>query len=326
MRKILCAILFVAFITLLSFPAQAQERRRGGPMGDMFQGQPPPPGAVTVLGRSFFGALENGFGNSLAVLIGADDRNVREALGLTDTDVAAIQLVRAQMLLNAPEFATRFQTMTEDKQQGLQDDLIRYMGRANTMLNNALGAERMETVETFIFQTLGGLDSPLIGLSSMGALNLSDDQRKQMQSVFDEVRDERVAQMETVLAMAERVIAAGGPQNLSQEERDEMEKAGRELEAKSFDTAKILAERLRQHLTPEQLTLEKDLVASRPAFLPPLPRQMREEGATEENNTESNTPGGNVPELDADSWKPGQGLPVPIQERTTGSFPRPTEQ
>ena len=311
MRKVLC---FVLFITMLSLPAWGQMLRPRNLMGDIFQGQTPPPGAVSVLGRSFFGAIENGFGNSLALLIGSDNQNIRQEIGLTDTEANSIQLLRVQMLMNAPKYADRFKTMTEADQQNIQQDLDRDMGRITEALNNVLAPERKEKVQKLAFQTLGGLDSPIINLHSMEVLNLSEDQKKKMQSVFDEVREERVAQMESMLKMAEKVVAIGGPQNLSEEEREKLRKEGDELRDQSFATAKKLADRLRQHLTSEQLELEKQLIASRPAFLPRLPRQMRQEEATTGDDN-GYTPGAN-------SWRPGQELPLQIKEPETRRFPR----
>ena len=318
MRKIGYFILLAALIAAFSLPVSGQEqRRRGGPMGDMFQGQTPPPGAVTVLGRSFLGSLDNGFGNALTLLIAVDDRYVREELGLTHTEAASIQLVRAQMMLSAPKYAVRFQTMTEEDHNGIQQDLSRDMERVTELLHKAISPERREKVDQFVFQSLCGLDSPLIGMSSMDVLNLTEGQKEKMQSVFDEMREERVAQMELALEMAERVIAAGGPQNLSPEEQQQLRAEGQKLESQSFETAKKLTERLRQHLSPAQLAWERELIASRPSFLPPLPKQMRESESPAESNVKSDvyTPG-------VDSWQPGQDLPVPVQEQGEGSFPR----
>ena len=316
MRKILCFILLMASIAVLNTAASGQDRARRI-AGDLFQGQLPPPGAVTVLGRSLVGSLENGFGNSFALLVSADDANVRQELGLTDTEVNSIRLVKAQMMLNAPQYAARLKTMTAENQKSIQEDFSRDMERISTVLNNALAPERKEKVNKLVFQTMGGLDSPIVALSSMEALNLSEDQKKKVQTVFDEMREERLAHMESALKMAERVVAAGGPQNLSQEEREALEKERRELEAQSFATAKKLADRLRQHLTPAQLALEKELIASRPAFLPPLPKQMRREVSKNGNNDSgSYVPG-------EKSWRPGQELPVQNQERRPpGRFPR----
>jgi len=319
MRKILYSILFVVMLThtLLGQPRLGG----GGPMRDIFQGQPPPPGAVSVLGRSFFGALENGSAGSFALLAGVDDQNVRQELGLTDTEVNSIRLLRGAMLMNAPQYAVKFRNMTEETQANVQADLSRDLGRITASLNTAMSAERQQNVQKLVFQTLGGVDSPIINLSAMEVLELSEDQKGKLKGVFDDMREERVAQMEKMLGMAEKVIAAGGPQNLSEEERDELRKAGQELESQSFETAKKLAERLRQHLTPAQLAKEKELLASRPAFLPPLPRQMREGRENNQGYTENNEGNGYNPGPDA--WQPGQGLPGQVMEpRGSGRFPR----
>jgi len=242
------------------------------------------------------------------MLIGAEDQNVRQELGLTDAEVNSIQLLKAQMILNAPKYAARFKTMTEADHKSLQEDLERDMGRITEFFNNSLSAERKEKVNKFAFQSLGGLDSPMISLSSMETLNLSEDQKKRMQTVFNEMKEERIAHMEASFKLIERGIALGS--NMLPEDREQLEKERQALEAQMFSTSKKLAERLRRHLTAEQLEHEKQLIASRPAFLPKLPKQMRE-------NTESSgyTPG-------ADSWRPGQELLIPIQAPTGRGFPR----
>jgi len=276
----------------------------------MFQGQTPPPGAVSVLGRAFIGSFQNGFGNSLVMLIGAEDQNVRQELGLTDTEVNSIQLLKAQMVLNAPKYAARFKTMTEADYKGLQEDLERDMGRITEFFNSSLSAERKENVQKFVFQSLGGLDSPMVSLSSMETLNLSEDQKQKMKTIFDEMKGERVAPMEASFKLIEKAIALGS--TMTPEDREQLDKERRELEAQIFATGKKLAERLRRHLTAEQLEREKQLIASRPAFLPGLPRQMREN-----TNTES---GGYTP--GTDSWRPGQEMLIQIQAPTGRGFPR----
>jgi len=312
MRKILCFILFVTLIMGLSNPASAQ---RGNPMEAIFQGQPPPPGAVSMLGRSVLGAMENGFDSSLALIMGADDQNVRQELGLTDTEVNSVRLLRAQMLMNAPQYANRFRTMTEETQGSIQADLNRDLGRITEHLNNSLSQERRDNVQRLVFQATGGLDSPIISLNSMEALNLSETQRGQMKTVFDDMREERVAQMEKMLGIAEKVVAAGGPQSLSAEEREQFRKEGEELRDQSLVTARRLTERLRQHLTPEQLERERQLIASRPAFLPPLPRELRRENQEDTGSSDRFVPG-------PGAWRPGQDLPLQLQERRESRFPR----
>jgi len=315
MRKVLCSILVIALIVVLSCPALAQ---RGNPMRDIFQGQPPPPGAVTVLGRSFFGAMEDGFAGSLGLLVGVDNQNVRQELGLTDAEANSIRLLRGAMLIPATQYATRFRDMTEETQASVQADLSRDMRRLTESLNTALPQERRDNVQRLVFQTMGGLDSPIINLNAMEVLDLSETQRGQMRAVFTEMQEERVAYMEKMLGMVERSIAMGGPQNMSAEDQEKLGNEWRELEPQIFATAGRLAERLRQHLTPEQLERERQLIASRPGFLPPLPPQMQQRN---QQGNQQDT-GDGVLGPGAGAWRPGDGLPVQIQERPRSRFPR----
>jgi len=296
------------FVMLFGTPVLGQPQMRG-PMRDMFQGQPPPPGTVTVLGRSVIGSIQNGFGNSLIMLFGSENQDIRQELGLTDAEVGSMQLVRTQMMMNVPRYAARFRTMNEADHKEVQADLERDMGRITEFVNNSLSAERKEKVQKLAFQSLGGIDSPMISLDSMEVLNLSEDQKRKLRGTFDEMQKEREAQMEAGFSLVERAIALGG--NMSPEDREKLEQERRELEAQIFATSKKLAERLRQHLTAEQLAQERQLLASRPAFLPRLPRQMQ-------GNTEST--GGYTP--GANSWRPGQELPLQIQRPGLRRFPR----
>jgi hypothetical protein len=294
-----------------------EQLRRGGNTADLFRGQTPPPGAVTVQGRSVVGAIENGNAGAIALIAGVNDQNVRKEIGLTDTEANSIQLLRMQMLMNAPKYASQFQgNMTEESQAKLQADLDRDLAKITESLNNTLPQERMDKVQKLAFQSLGGLDSPIINLNSMEVLKLSDDQKGKMGAIFDEMREERLAQMEKALAMAEKVVAAGGLDNMSPEERAQLEKERQELEAQGAATAKKLAERLRRHLTAEQLAMEKKLIAERPDFLPRLPKHMQAAADQKTQAGDGYTPG-------VDLWRPGQPLLVQlITPPQRGRFPR----
>jgi len=232
-----------------------------------------------------------------------------------------------QMLMNAPQYANRFRSMTEETRGNIQADLSRDLVRITEHLNNTLPQERRENVQRLVFQTLGGLDSPVLNLNTVEVLGLSDAQRGQMKAVFDDMQEERTAQMEKMLGIAEKVIAvggprnlviaAGGPQNLSPEEQAQLAQLRKEVEAlhaETSATARKLTERVRQYLTPEQLERERQLIASRPAFLPPLPRELRQE------NREEETGGGYIP--GAGAWRPGQSVPTQNQEPRSNRFPR----
>ena len=302
MRQILCFVLFVVFTTLLSLPASGQIR---GSIEEMLRGQTLPPGALTVLGRSVFDTLESGHGNALALLLNVDDPNVQQELGLTSTEADAIRAIRIQTMLNAPQYVSRIRNMAADDQGNLQDDISRDLGRISGQLNNVLPLESQKNVQKMVFQSLGGLNSPVMSISSMEALELSDEQREKVRGVLDETREERMAQVDAMLAMMERTMAAGNPQELSPEDQEALEQQRRKFETQMLATRKKVAARLQQHLTPEQLEQEKQILASRPAFLPNLSVPIRQQ-----ENTEAG--GGNTSH--ADALPHVQDVPVGIPE------------
>ena len=99
---------------------------------------------------------------------------------------------------------------------------------------------------------------------------------------------------------------------MSAEDRQAIEEEGRALRAKVMETGQKIGNNLRTFLTPEQLRLEKRLMADRPGFLPPIPQaslgQMVEQYYV---------PGAN-------SWRPGQPLPdsYNVPEKPRSRFPR----
>jgi hypothetical protein len=280
----------------MSVPVMGQGQRIGGPFGQaMFQGKLPPPGAATVVGRSFVYSVHNGFGDSLALLVAADEKKVRDELGLTDDEANQLRLLKGQILFNTPKYASRFKSMTEADQEGVQAELMRDMQRVAEQVNRIATPERKEKTQKLVFQILGGLDNPMVNPAMLDTLHLSPEQKKKADATFEEMKEERIAMLEESLQLAEKMITLGGP-NMSPEDRAKMEEERKVLEAKIFAMGKKLGSRLREHLTLEQREQEKNLIASRPLFLPKLPRPMREA------SPEMYVPG-------SDSWQPGRGAP-----------------
>jgi Spy/CpxP family protein refolding chaperone len=216
-----------------------------------------------------------------------------------------------QIMMSAPQYINRLRNYTPEDQEKLQQDIARDLERFSTSVNQAIPAERKAKLDKLAFQTIGGVDSPFIAIDTLGVLNLSEDQKGKMQSIFNEMREERMAHIEAGLAMAERVIAAGGPGNLSPEDLAALERERMELETKMYATTEKLSERLRQNLTPEQLKLEQELMASRPDFLPGLPQRMQR-GGRQSVQREGRGSSFYVP--GAGSWQPGMPMTVPTQE------------
>ncbi|GHT10217.1 hypothetical protein FACS1894170_01980 [Planctomycetales bacterium] len=294
-------------VAVLFFCGSAVAQAPIGRIGDALLGKSPPPGAITVVGRSFASSVQNGLGTSMALIIGSDDPKVREELGLTDDEVNKLRLLKTQIMLQAPKYAGKFKSLKPEDQAGLQSEIEKDFGRITEHLNGTFSPERKAKAQKLMFQTLGGLNNPMVNPDMLDALNVSADQKTKAKAIFDEMKPERLALLEEGLKLAEKAIALGGP-NISDADREALRAEREALAVRAFALSKKLGDRLRGTLTPEQLGMEKNLIASRPSFLPGLPRQLRETEA------EQYVPGAN-------SWQPGQGVPIKTEERTLKPFP-----
>lgn len=260
----------------------------------MFQGKTPP-GTVTVLGRSVIGSVNEGFGNSLVIMGGVGNPELRSQLGLTDEQVAALRNagneIRTETLMRVPKYLERFKNMGPQDHDAIQKELQSDFQALRDHVEKNVTPEQMQKSRTVVFQSLGGLDSPLMNLDAMSALDLSDEQRQKAEATFKALEQERVAQLEDSLKLAEKFVEYGP--DMTPEQRAELDEMRQSLEVRIYATGKKLGEQLRGHLTAEQRDREKYLIANRPGFLPPLPRQMRGEDG------EGSSGFG--------SWRPGQG-------------------
>ena len=267
-----------------------------------------PPGTVTVVGRAALHSNRKGVANSLALLETTDNPDFRREMGLSDDQTAQMQSIRNdmrfQMMMLAPKYISRFKTMTDADHAGVQEELQKEIDTINQTINERVDAivtsDQKTKAQTLVFQSIGGIDSPLIGMDTISTLGLTDEQKKKAEAAFKGIEAERFAQAEEGLKLLERAVEKGGV-NMSAEDRKAIEEEGRALQARIIETGKKIGDNLRTFLTPEQLALEKRLMAARPSYLPPLPRAMWN------NVVEQYAPG-------IHSWMPGHGAPSPNDE------------
>ena len=285
---------------------QRREREIADRQQALFNG-PPPPGTASVVGRSFVYSINRGFGNTMAMLGAADNKELSNELGFSEEQEksmrAARDELRWQMLMKAPQYVDRFKKMASGEDpQAIQADIEKELQTITEKVEKIATPEQKKKAQTVVFQGMGGLNSPLINVDAMSALDLTDEQKKKAQEKLDALEKERLEHLAEGLKLFEKAVKLGGP-NMSEEDRKQLEAEARALEGRALATAQKIGDQLRSILTPEQLEKEKILLANRPKFLPPLPRQMRGEGDTEYR------PG-------ADSWRPGQGSPDEQKEKT----------
>jgi hypothetical protein len=282
----------------------------------IFQGKPPA-GTVTVIGRSVLHSINNnGFSNTIAICEMAKDPKICSEAGFNEEQTAALKTARdmlqAQILMSVPKYINRFKTMTEAEQKTIQDDIEKDLQQMTDHVETLVTPEQKKNVQKLVFQSIGGLSSPMINLDTMSPLNLSDGQRTNIETTFKEMENERKAQMEEGLKLIEKAMTLGGA-NMPPEDREMIETERKALEAKIFMTGKNLGDKLRSFLTEEQREIEKNLLANRPKYLSPLPRQLRGDYA------EQYTPG-------SDSWRPGLGSPNDQSESKKRRRPFPTNE
>jgi Spy/CpxP family protein refolding chaperone len=282
----------------------------------LFQGKPPA-GAATIIGRSVINSISNkGFGNTIALLEIARKPDICNEIGFDKEQAVTLKtardMVHAQIFTNAPKYVQRFKAMTEADHKSIQEDLEKDIQRITDHVETLTTPEQKKNVQKLVFQSMGGLNSPMINLDTMSSLNLTDEQKKKAETTFKEMERERIAQMEEGLKLIEKAISLGGI-NMSPEDRAKIEAEGKALEARILATGKMLGDKLRIHLTDEQRELEKKLLANRPKYLPPLPRQLRG------NFTDQSSPNLN-------SWIPGQGTPQDRSEEKKRRRPFPTRE
>ncbi len=290
------AAIVIALLTLLSGPFVFSQGSGNGPSP-----QTPPKGMITVLGRSFAGSIGKGMGNTM-VLIGADNPDLRNIIGFSEAQMTELDAARTEvlgkMIQMGPKYTARFQEMTEADYQAVQEELERDLDSFRQHFDKIATEEQTDKARKTVFQFMGGLDSPLMNLDTIQALDVSDEQKKKLQATFKELEEERKAQLEESLRLFEKGVA--NP-NMSEEERRELEAEGKALMARMEATGQKMGEKLRVHLTTEQKELEKKLLADRPAFMPPL---------------SSHQNAGEMPYIPGlDSWKPGQGAPANAEKK-----------
>jgi len=286
---------------------QRREREAFDRQQALFNG-PAPPGTASVVGRSVVYSVNRGFGNTMAMLGAADNKEMSAELGFSDEQEKSMRAVRDelrwQMLMKAPQYAERFKKMASGEDpKAIQADIEKELQAITDKVEKIATPEQKKKAQTVVFQGMGGLSSPLINVDAMSALDLTEEQKKKAQEKLDAMEKERLEHLAEGLKLFEMAVQLGGP-NMSEKDRKKLEEEARALEGRVFASSQKIGDQLRSLLTSEQLEKEKILLANRPKFLPRLPRSMRGGDSAAEYH-----PG-------TDSWRPGQGNPDENKEKS----------
>lgn len=294
----LCSSFFIAVFTVAVLANVSFAQPRGNPFGD----GPPPAGTVSVMGRSMINTMYNGSSNSMFLMGAIDNENFRNQLGLSEDNLEALRKTRneigIEVMTKTAPLVERFKNMSgPEDQAAIQADLERAFNGYRERIEQTVPDDVLSKARTLNFQAMGGLDSPFLNMDMLKTLDLDDAQTEKAQKILKDMEAERAQQLEEGLALVEKAVSLG--RNMSSEERKALEEEGRAMLSRTAALHRKLGDNLRTILTDAQKKKAENLMATRPSFLGPLPREMRGEGSDTDNTYQ---PGEN-------SWQPGQGAP-----------------
>ncbi|MCL2117475.1 MAG: Spy/CpxP family protein refolding chaperone [Planctomycetaceae bacterium] len=267
----------IATATMVMAQPGGGQGRPGGQGGQGGPGGPGGPGGGMMMGGTAMGVLFN--------------EEARTALGITQDQMEKLQEAGQALFANMPRpqqgQAPDMAQMREQMQK------IQAEGRKN--LESILSADQVTKMDVMVFQSSGGLNPPaqtaggpgsmgfgmggMVGVESLRALNLTEDQKKKVQEAQDK--------------MMEAMRPQGGMpdfQNMTQEERQafgaRMQEAGQKARGEFYAAVKGT-------LTDAQKAKAEELMKDVPQYLQrPAPGQG------------GNRPGGNL-----NNFRPGEGAP-----------------
>ena len=189
------------------------------------------------------------------------------------------------------------------------------MDAVQAQINRILNPQQQVKAREAMFQLQGGLESPLLNARALGAVNITDAQKEQINAIVEARNAENQTAMEGMMRSGQDF------RSMSQEERDRLRTEG---EARN----KKYADQISAVLTPEQRAKAEQLTAGVPALrerlgiaAPGQPQQRGQQQRGEGGRGSESVPG-------AGSWRPGQPMPESPGrqggQRTGGGFPRST--
>jgi len=250
--------------------------------------------------------------------------------------IQAIQAVQAAELPDDPFFERATEEQKNAWRSAQADAIGLLVSVMQTEVMETLTPEQMLQVRKLEMQLMPALGIPFP--SMFDPLDLTDDQKEEMNSIADEMKAEfdRLV-MEEALLKGERVSATvellKGKSFASFEELqksrqeafrqfvpgDAIRKKAVDLQERGIKFVTLLQNRLMDVLTDEQLDRMQQIMDESPEFVKQVLAEFK---ATQERQKQTPTyvPG-------PDSWRPGMPLPVQVKEqRKSGNFPRPRQE
>lgn len=183
--------------------------------------------------------------------------------------------------------------ISEEEQAIFRDGFDFVYSKMSDVAQDVFTPEQMAKVAEIEFATFGGIDSPFINIDSMGVLELTDEQKKEIEEFQKETEDEKKEILNDISEFTQKIVKTG-KFNLQD---------GKNFEEKTKKFTQKVSDRMREILTEDQIAKAEQIIKRQKVA---MQKMMGGMGAAT-----SWIPG-------ADSWKPGQ----PILD----SFQRDTER
>lgn len=157
--------------------------------------------------------------------------------------------------------------------------------------------EQMAKVAELEFAVFGGVGSPFLNIESMEILDLSEEQKKEIEEFQKEIESEKSELLDGITELTHKIVKTG-KFNLQD---------GKNFEEKNKALAQKIGDRLREILTEEQLKKAEQIVKNQNAM---VQKMLGGLGAGA-----SWVPGAN-------SWMPGQAIPDSLKSKEPQRKPR----
>ncbi len=183
-----------------------------------------------------------------------------------------------------------FLELSEEELATIQQGYDTIFDKFSEVAPEVFTPEQMEKIKELEFATFGGIESPFLNADAMSVLDLTDEQKKEIEELQQDIADEKLEMLDDLTEFTTKMFKSG---------KINMKDA-QDFEAKNKTLTNKIGTRLREILTEEQLKKATKLVKTQQAK---MLKMMGGLGAISKW----------MP--NADSWVPGMPIPDSLQSQ-----------
>ena len=190
--------------------------------------------------------------------------------------------------------------LTEEEINAMSGTFSAVFQGMSEVANEVFTPEQMIKIQEAELATFGGIDSPFLNVQTMGVLDLTDEQKKELEDFQADFADDKLEMLDDIGMFTKKFLKTG---KMTMADIKELDEKTKEMQAK-------VSERVREILTDDQITKANIIVRKQQAFMAKMAGGM--------GSLTKWMPG-------LDSWAPGMPIPdslKPAGIRKSGLFPR----